>query len=674
MTNRLRLQNITPPKPCVVIYDIEVTPNTFMYSDIDRDSDHINTFIIHPDLNQSKELVEYLSTLSGQIGFNNKKFDSQVQQHFLNNWDWLQFRSAGEIAKFLYEYAQEIIGRQDGFDKFKLDYPEHELSIPQLDLYLIWHFDNIAKKQSLKALQCNLNYPNVQDMPIDHKTYVTKEQLQILVDYNKNDIVSTKNFLLNKKTQGKIQLRKDLQRLYGIPCLNWSDSKIGEELVFKFYCEHTNRDFKEVKKLRTRRDIIYVKDCILPSIEFKTSQFQRLKQIFEALVIHNGYMKKEEKIVVKYKGLEIDYGKGGVHGSLQGIFESDEEWIIYDIDVTSLYPSIAIVNGFYPEHLGPEFGEVYKEKIVDVRIREKKKKKEERNNDIIEALKLSANSVYGKSNSEYSFLYDPKYTLLTTITGQLQLSMLVEDIGENLECTVIQLNTDGVTIKIKRSDIQKFLDICKVWEILTKLELEYVTYEKMYIRDVNNYCAVKSKNEVKLKGCFEIEQDMHKDCSFRIVPIALREYVVSGIPIKDTIRNHDKIWDFLGRVKFKKNMKGVLTSFKDGQLVSETTQKVTRLFVSTNGSPFFKLINDGEKELEDIEFNDEDVRTSSLFKDFLVTQLNIVQDENAKNYPINYRFYEKECEKIIDAVESEYSKVNGKKKKIRDKNQFKFEW
>lgn len=653
----------------VKIYDIEVTPNTFMYSDIDRDSDEINTFIIHPDLNQAELLIEYLSRIDGQIGFNNKKFDSQVQQHLLNNWNWLQFRSAAEIALFLYEYAQKIISRQDGFDKFKLDYLDHELSIPQLDLYLIWHFDNVAKRQSLKALQCNLNYYNVQEMPIHHTTYVTKDQLKELIEYNKNDIISTKTFLLSKKTQGKIQLRKDLQKLYGIPCLNWSDSKIGEELVFKFYCEYTNKDFREVKKLRTKRDIIYVKDCILPNISFKTQQFQKLKQKFENLVVYNGYMKKEEKIIVNYKDLEIDYGKGGVHGSLQGVFESDDDWIIYDIDVTSLYPSIAIVNGFYPEHLGFEFISVYKEKIVDVRIKEKKKKKEERNNDIIEALKLSANSVYGKSNSEYSFLYDPKYTLLTTVTGQLQLSMLAEDIGENLDCVIIQLNTDGISVKIKRTDVEKFLNICKTWEKLSKLELEYVTYEKMYIRDVNNYCAVKNKNNIKLKGCFEVEQDMHKDCSFRIIPLALREYVVNGIPIKQTIESHKKIWEFLGRVKFQKNMVGKLSSLNNGVFEDVETQKVTRYFISKNGKPFRKVIQD-----RDAEGNIIKERVSALQKNFKITELNIVIDENASSYPINFRFYEKECEKIIDAVESEYSKINGKKKKIRDKQQTKFEW
>lgn len=638
----------------VTIYDWELTANTAMYSDVDRDSDHITTFIIHEDLNQGEELVQYLlNSLSGQIGFNNKKFDSQVQQHLINNWEWLQFRSASEITQFLYEYAQKIITRQDNFDKFQIDYPDRELSIPQLDLLLIHHFDNVAKRQSLKGVQCNLNYWNVQEMPFKHDQHLTYEQVLELKEYNKNDILSTKALLA--KTQKEIELRKELQKLYNIPCLNWSDSKIGEELVFRFYCEYTKQEPSVVKKLRTEREVIKLSDCILPSIKFQTDTFNNLKKELSEDIVYNGHTKKDKKIFVNYKGLEIDYGKGGIHASLQGVFEEDDEWMIYDVDVTSLYPSIAIVNNFYPDHLGPEFVEVYKEKIVDMRIREKNKGKAG-NKAIVLALKNAANSVYGKSNSEYSFLYDPYYTLLTTLNGQLQLSMLAESIGEALECTIIQLNTDGASIRIKRKDEQQFLDICKQWEIYTKLSLEYVTYKRMYIRDVNNYAAVK-KDEVKLKGCFEKDKPLHKDCSFRIIPLALEAYVANDIPVKETVEKHDKIWDFLGRIKFQKNMHGSLLSLKNGRVVREETQKVTRYFVSKDGAGFEKIFDDG--------------RVSSLEKDFLVTTANIVTDENAFNYNINRRYYIKECLKIIDAVESEYSKVNGKKKKVRDKDQLK---
>lgn len=62
------------------------------------------------------------------------------------------------------------------------------------------------------------------------------------------------------------------------------------------------------------------------------------------------------------------------------------------------------------------------------------------------------------------------------------LSMLAEKLLEIGE--VIQINTDGLTLKLKKKDETKYYEICKKWEKLTKLQLEYAYYQKMMIRDV----------------------------------------------------------------------------------------------------------------------------------------------------------------------------------------------
>ena len=68
-------------------------------------------------------------------------------------------------------------------------------------------------------------------------------------------------------------------------------------------------------------------------------------------------------------------------------------------------------------------------------------------NVLAEGYKLSGNSVYGKSNSEYSFLYDPLYTLKTTLTGQLDLCMLTEFLIMKIpDIHILQINTDGLTV------------------------------------------------------------------------------------------------------------------------------------------------------------------------------------------------------------------------------------
>ena len=54
---------------------------------------------------------------------------------------------------------------------------------------------------------------------------------------------------------------------------------------------------------------------------------------------------------------------------------------------------------------------------------------------------------------------------------------------ENL--TFLQINTDGITVRIKKEDVDKYYDICNNWEKMSKLGLEYVNYSKMIIADVN---------------------------------------------------------------------------------------------------------------------------------------------------------------------------------------------
>ena len=102
---------------------------------------------------------------------------------------------------------------------------------------------------------------------------------------------------------------------------------------------------------------------------------------------------------------------------------------------------LAISQNIYIEHLGPDFIQVYDKDIVSVRMGEKKKPKKERDPVIMEGFKLAANGSYGKSNSEDSFLYDPLYTMKTTVSGQILISMWIEKICSQVNVQIIQVNT-----------------------------------------------------------------------------------------------------------------------------------------------------------------------------------------------------------------------------------------
>ena len=241
----------------IKIYDIETLLNCYIYLDIDAISGEntINIFVIHYSRNDLNELISYLKQLKGQIGFNNLNFDSQVNQFIINHEYKWQHLSPDEITNEIFEFVQELTNREGtGFAPFN----EKNLYCKQLDLFKLHHFDNKAKIQSLKGLQCSLNYSNCLEMPYDYRKSINEKQLLEIIDYCKNDILSTKVFYDHKDSQSAIELRKGLSKSYDLPysCVNWSDSKIGSELILKFYCEHTNKNPKEVRKLRTIREEI----------------------------------------------------------------------------------------------------------------------------------------------------------------------------------------------------------------------------------------------------------------------------------------------------------------------------------------------------------------------------------------------------------------------------------
>ena len=58
-------------------------------------------------------------------------------------------------------------------------------------------------------------------------------------------------------------------------CLNFNDVKIGEQLILQQYCKLTGKDMWAVKKLKTYRSKIALKDCIPHWTDLKTLNFKK---------------------------------------------------------------------------------------------------------------------------------------------------------------------------------------------------------------------------------------------------------------------------------------------------------------------------------------------------------------------------------------------------------------
>lgn len=624
------------------VYDIEALSNLFTVTFYTPKTDTWHQFVVCEWRNDFKEMYEYLKSDNFvQVGFNNEGFDYPLIHHILNHGEEYCNYNGELIARALYEKAQDIIEQEFSVIADKNKY------IPQIDLYRIHHYNNKARICSLKDVEFAMNLVSIEEMPIHHTTRCKPGDETKILHYNKWDVWSTYQFLLvtlgktnipTYKGKNKIELRRNIQKKFGIPCLNWPDVKIGEQLILKLYSERTGISSYELKKCGgTPRSEIRLKECIPHWANFKTPEFNEIKRKFENTIISN--IKGAFSESVTYHGITMDYGTGGLHSCIEpGIYEADDEWMILDEDVGSLYPSLAIQLGLYPEHLGPVFLEIYDKDIVSVRLSEKVKPKKERDMVIMEGYKLAANGIYGKSGEETSPLYDPLYTMRTTIGGQMFLSLWTEKLVEAIpRIRFIQHNTDGITYLLPRKDLEKAKAVGEEMTRLTGLYIEDNIYKKVVIRDVNNYMAIYEDGSVKSKGCFEIEKEFHKDSSMKIVPIALKEYYANGTPIEKTIRNHTNIYDFCLRLKTNsKSTPHWKTINKEGELIDKKLDRTTRYYISNTGGNLYKDFGEG--------------RESGVNVGYMTTIFNNYEEKSIKDYNINYNFYIAEANKIKNAV------------------------
>jgi hypothetical protein len=542
------------------------------------------------------QLVSFLETNKKNdewhISFNGLSFDSQITEYILRNKTMLLTLTGVEVAGLVYKKAQDIIYRQE--NKEFSEFSERDLSIRQIDVFKLNHWDNPAKRSSLKWIQFSMDWHNLLDMPIHHTTKIeTKEQLDTVITYCINDVKSTKQIMHLSKEQ--IMLRKSLTSEYKIPLFSASEPRISKELFLMFLSEEMGVKKYDLKNLRTKRDFIKVKDIILPYTKFKTKPFQMLLDNFNDLVINARDTKGGFKYHMTYKGVQTDFGLGGAHGCTKsGVYESSDSMIIMSSDVTSFYPNLAIRNKWSPAHLPKEiFCDKYEWFFEE---RKKLPKKDPKNY----VYKIILNSTYGLSNDENSFLYDPEFTMRITINGQLTLMMLYEMLSEGIPGSIpLMQNTDGVEMVIPVEHKQRYLDICAEWEKITNLQLEHDQYTKMIIGDVNNYIAVNTAGKSKCKGRFEYDNlALHKNKSHLIIPKALYAYFVDDILPEQFLQDNRNIFDYCAGVKIKGDWEFQQTCIIDREITRQTLQKTLRYYISTKGCKIYKVHKHDKREIQ----------------------------------------------------------------------------
>ncbi len=617
------------------VMDYETLSNCFIAVFESVNSIEQRIFTIHESQNNITEIIDFLenniSKNEWHVSFNGLSFDSQITEYLLRNKSELLKEEPELIAGLIYKKAQDIITRSNNgeFSEFS----PKDLQIQQIDIFKLNHWDNPAKRSSLKWIQYTMDWLNIKDMPIHHSSMITKDQIEDIIKYCINDVKSTKAIMLLSKEQ--IALRKTLTNEYNIDLYSASEPRISKELFLYFLHKQTGISKWELKNMRTRRSKIIVKDIILPYINFKTASFQNLLKKFQDVILYPGETKGGFKYSVNYKGVKSDFGLGGMHGARASrVYDVNEDSVIMTSDVVSFYPNLAIRNKWSPAHLPKEeFCNLYEWFFEE---RKKIPKKDPKNY----VYKIILNSTYGLSNDVNSFLYDPEFTMRITINGQLSLTMLYEMICEEIPQAIpIMQNTDGLETMIPKDKIDVYMSICKKWEELTLLELEHDKYKKIALGDVNNYIAITENNIVKSKGRFEFKDlALHKNKSFLIIPIALHEFFVNGVEPIDTIKANKNILNFCGGVKINGDWSFYGHSIVNGEYNCDKIQNTIRYYMSNSGIKIIKKNNKDNREIQ--------VEAGKWMQTLFIN----FEDKEFSEYNINYDFYLSKIKKEIEGL------------------------
>ena len=642
----------------ILVYDIEVFQNIFHCAIKDTETGKITLFEISNRKNQLQELVEFFKEFENVegswnnsyttdykfntnkifAGYNNIHYDNPIINYIIDYYNVMKDKTYIEICKSIFNLSKTILNSKEGEEGIWKKW-KYQQWFESFDILTMLYSTQL--RVGLKEMQVTMQYPNVQEFVYDWDIPLVESKFDEMIQYNINDVESTSELL--DRCKKDIELRIAIEDEYGVRVLSKDGVNIGMKIITQKYLEKTGQTWWDIKDLRSPMDKIPLKDVILPFVKYDSPILKDMLDTLKKQTVSPGRKGYEYKFI--FNNLRYTIGVGGIHSvnDPEIIIPKEDEYLI-DCDVASLYPSMIIQHKFYPEHLGPEFLEVYS------KIREERIEAKHNGNKVkAQTLKLALNGLSGNLQNEHNFCYSPFSVLKIRVNGQLLLLMLAEKLVE-IGCKIIQANTDGLFLICKKNKYEEYQKVCKEWEKLTKLELEEDRFEAMYQYAINDYIAVKEgyhkikdKKLIKTKGMFITEVLLGKGLSPKIIPEAIINYFVDNIPVEETIKNCKDIRKFL---KAEKTGKQWTVEYND-----KIQQRINRFYVSNNGYYLWKFKTDsGVKEYQNM-LKGYAVTLHNTFYSDEDLQWKYAQGETFESiYDINYNYYILQCKKIINDI------------------------
>lgn len=326
----------------LLYYDLETIKGFFLASYYDEELDLFYDFSINQYQNDLPVLLKFLEENQEKsfVGYNNLNFDAQIIEFILRNKDKFLTMTNKQVSFDIWQFAQDLIEtlRNGGF----VPYKEYNLTHKQLDPYLILAGPNKARigGMSLKHLEFYLDM-DIETFDVSHeKEIFTRSEVDNLIYYCHHDIKATQQVfkavigqtdLKFYKGKDLLSLRKSIELEYGINCINFSDTKIGDELFKVGYCKEMGIEIEDLPKKGTFRKEVNLKNCIPSYVEFKTPVLKKLLKNLKSKSIKSTEELNEH---ITFYDRKYSLKKGGLHADHSfEIYKENDNVIIEDDDV-----------------------------------------------------------------------------------------------------------------------------------------------------------------------------------------------------------------------------------------------------------------------------------------------------------------------------------------------------
>lgn len=497
-----------------------------------------------------EEMKRYLADTSKGVlsGYNSKRFDMVIQKcislHF--------------TPRQIYIAAQIIIDKDN--------YPE-ELNVTATEIARIGNYVRgwTAKWQGAEATQDLMDDSTKglkdkeasygmdireSEIPFDKIDLTEADKLE-LIDYCKHDVYALHvHYACVAKPY--IDTKLSLGRTYDIPA--------------KVCYESTNAVLSGRVLGAERYPGTTIKD---PTI---TIYQPLLREYIEKWVpqeaLQHLYTNQSAKNMTMFEN-RVYMADGGIHSTLTTpkdgrkntnlYIEADDEYGLFNVDLSGCHPSVMIWAGSMPR--GIKRPERFKESVLRRRALKAVPKHlwTDEDRDFVPAGKLIHNTTYGAAGNKYLPLYDDYMRSKVCRVSQMIIIAVAMSLYTQIPgLRVIQTNTDGILVYMKREYLDILQSLVKEFEDLSEFAFELEEFDKIWQLNVNNYIAIDSekperpivKGQTFVQSIYQIGYNQVRTLSNHIIAKAHVQYYVNGVNPVQYVIDETLVNDF------------VLTAFK----------------------------------------------------------------------------------------------------------------